>query len=162
MFIWKIWYSEPRYCIYRSAVYRPPIWIILSPSHTAFLYDNYYPGDISTYRRKGGVRSNGPKSDFCIQAKCKDAFRILLSSLRAKYVIISYNDEALIKIDEFLDIIKEKYAFVEPRSINYVKYRGKYKKKSGVSNTTTTEYLIYASNHMSLRLNTFFSSWKQK
>ena len=108
---------------------------------TAFFNDFYIP------ESKTGVRS-GNKSDFCLKNKCRDAFNVLLSTIKGKYIIISYNDNSLIEISEFIEIIKSHYKFVQPHKFLHSKYNGKYLKDTELK---THEYLIYASNCAELR-----------
>lgn len=116
--------------------------------NTAFLNDKYNPGNIS--KRKSGIREDYNKSKFCYKNTCQETFKKLLSSIKAKYVIFSYNDEGTIQINDFINIISMYFKFVEKKQISYTKYQGKFRTTQFESNDETNEYLIYASNHKSL------------
>lgn len=54
-----------------------------------------------------GIRVEPNKmSDFCKKAKAKDAFIELLQSLKCRYILLSYNNEALLSTEEMTDVVK--------------------------------------------------------
>ena len=55
-----------------------------------------------------GVRVDPTKmSDYCRKSKVKMAFRRLLSALRSRYILLSYNNEGLLSTEEMTQIFRE-------------------------------------------------------
>ena len=132
-------YIDPPYTAHQYSAYYHLL-------NSAYLNDKIDPGNISDHNRKSGIRKDYNKSNFCYKDTCKNAFKKLLSTIKAKYVIFSYNDEGIIKIDTFIEIIKEYFKFIKINKISYTKYQGKYRTTNFESNEETNEYLIFASN----------------
>jgi len=63
------------------------------------------------------------RSAFCSRRTAGAAFRGLLGSVDARFVLLSYNSEALVPPEELYDLLSEG-AEVELRSVDYVQYRG--------------------------------------
>lgn len=57
-----------------------------------------------------GLRDYGEqKSDFCVKSKVEAAFERLVAGLRARYIVISYNNEGLMSTESMLALL-ERYA----------------------------------------------------
>lgn len=55
-----------------------------------------------------GMRVDPEKmSDFCRKAKAKSAFIELLNSLNCRYILLSYNNEALLSTEEMTEVVKD-------------------------------------------------------
>ena len=63
--------------------------------------------DNPTIKGVTGMRVDPKKmSDFCKKSKAKHAFEELLNSLDCRYILLSYNNEALLSTEEMSDIVK--------------------------------------------------------
>lgn len=86
-----------------------------------------------------GIREY-PKSDYCRQAAAKDAMQHLIRSARTKHILVSYNDEGVLSLDEILAILSLRGA---PKTfqVSYNRFKAdngrEYKKDS------TIEYIHY-------------------
>jgi len=63
------------------------------------------------------------KSAFCCKMSVGAAFRDLLASVDARFVLLSYNTEGLVAADELCEMMSDR-ADLSLRSVDYVKYRG--------------------------------------
>ena len=108
--------------------------------------DKYEPGEVIKGSR-AGIRTDHNRSNFCKSVKDKEknrlvdnAFREFISEMKGKYIIMSYNNEGLVKIDDLVRILSEDLN--NKISIKY-KMHDKYKggKNTNVSNKVL-EYLI--------------------
>jgi adenine-specific DNA-methyltransferase len=63
------------------------------------------------------------KSAFCRKMSAGVAFRDLLASVDARFVLLSYNTEGLVAADELCEMMADR-ADLSLRSVDYVKYRG--------------------------------------
>ncbi|HTX72468.1 MAG TPA: hypothetical protein VMC79_06545, partial [Rectinemataceae bacterium] len=63
------------------------------------------------------------RSAFCSAATAPAAFRTLLEAVDARYVLLSYNSEGILSVEELYDLLAER-AVVELRSLGYLTYRG--------------------------------------
>jgi len=91
-----------------------------------------------------GQRAYGEhqKSDFCSIKTVSNAFEKLMNNAKFKHVILSYNTDGIMPINEIERIMK-KYGKPETFEINYITYR-RYKSRSNVSNNSDLkEMLIY-------------------
>jgi adenine-specific DNA-methyltransferase len=61
----------------------------------------------------------------------------LISTLKTRFIIISYNDEGLLNKNEFIEIL-EKYGTLEVVEIEYKKFKA----QKTVERSETTEYLF--------------------
>ena len=89
----------------------------IDPPYNSRQYiDNYHiletiaKYDNPKIKGKTGLRenTNNEKSAFCNKKKVQDAFLKLLTKLKAKYVILSYNSEGLLSKDQIIQIFKKK------------------------------------------------------
>lgn len=105
---------------------------------TAAKYDNPILKGITGQREYG----NNQKSEFCSLKTVLKAFDELIKNAKFKYIILSYNTDGIMKIEDIEKIMK-KYGKPETFEVNYINYR-RYKSKSNVSNTSELkEMLIY-------------------
>ena len=82
------------------------------------------------------------KSEFCSLKTALGAFERLIKNARFKHIILSYNTDGIMPIQEIESIMK-KYGKAETFEITYIDYR-RYKSRSNVSNTSELkEMLIY-------------------
>ena len=77
------------------------------------------------------------KSSFCQKAKVKKSFEDLVKNLNSTYILISYNDEGLVPIDDLIDILGE-YGTVKVYEKEYKRFKSQKSKK----NATVTEYIL--------------------
>lgn len=103
---------------------------------TISLYDN------PSIKGKAGVRiDDSKKSLYCSKRKAKDAFEDLIKNAKFKYILLSYNNEGIISIDDIRDIMS-KYG-------NYKSYKKEYKrfKADRDSNRNHKERAVYEYIH---------------
>lgn len=63
--------------------------------------------DNPTIKGVTGIRVDPEKmSDFCKKSKARHAFEELLNSLNCRYILLSYNNEALLSTEEMSDIVR--------------------------------------------------------
>jgi len=74
---------------------------------------------------KAGIppRWKETRSAFCSRAGAAGAFRGLFEAVDARFIVLSYNSEAILPPDELYDLL-ERGADVEMRSLEYVTYPG--------------------------------------
>jgi len=70
-----------------------------------------------------GIIKNWKKSAYNKRQLAEEALDGLIEKTKAKYIVISYNNEGIIPIDIFNDILK-KYGEVKKRYLDYNTYRG--------------------------------------
>jgi adenine-specific DNA-methyltransferase len=63
------------------------------------------------------------RSPFCSRAKAPAAFASLFASIDSRFVVLSYNSEGLVPLEELFDMLSDR-AEVSLGSMGYVKYRG--------------------------------------
>ena len=99
---------------------------------------NYIAKYDSTIVLKGktGLIENYNKSNFCKKGDVISTFTNLIAGLRCKYLIISYNNEGLIPMEEFKKIVMKK-GFVKLYKIQY----NKFKAQQAVAEQYVEEYL---------------------
>ena len=85
---------------------------------------------------KTGLIENYNKSSFCKKGDVVKTFISLITGLRCKYLIISYNNEDLISMEEFKKIVMKK-GFVKLYKIQY----NKFKAQKTVTEQYVEEYL---------------------
>ena len=83
-----------------------------------------------------GLIENYNKSSFCKKGDVVRTFTDLIAGLRCKYLIISYNNEGLISMEEFKKIVMKK-GFVKLYKIQY----NKFKAQQTVTEQYVEEYL---------------------
>jgi adenine-specific DNA-methyltransferase len=87
---------------------------------------------------KTGLRDySQQKSDFCVKKLVAIKMEELIRDLNSKFIMISYNDEGLIRKDQFISILS-RYGNVEIIEIDYKKFKA----KQGVVREKTVEYLF--------------------
>ena len=105
---------------------------------TAAKYDSPKLKGITGQREYG----ENQKSDFCSLKNALKAFEQLIKNAKFKYIILSYNTDGIMPINEIERIMKL-YGKPETFEINYINYR-RYKSKSNVTNNSELkEMLIY-------------------
>lgn len=114
--------------------------------NSAVKYDFYDPGDIHLPRNKVGIRRDHNRSAFCHKSKASDAFQQLFSSIRAKYIILSYNNEGILSVSELEELIKNYFDEVHIVSKDYKKYGGGYGGYKNTKNTDVKELFFVATN----------------
>lgn len=89
------------------------------------------------------------KSDYSTKRNAYSAMEDLIKNINSKHIILSYNDEGIIPIDELIKLLK-KYSSnkkIDIVEIDYQKYNSKIKsRKKGV-----TEYLFYISKERKIK-----------
>ena len=97
-----------------------------------------------------GQRAYGmnQKSDFCSLKTVYKAFERLMQNAKFEHIILSYNTDGIMSVDEIERIMK-KYGIPDTFEIHYIDYR-RYKSKSNVTNTSDLkEMLIYIRKEVS-------------
>ena len=116
----------------------------IDPPYNERQYGNYYHlletiirNDTPEVKGVTGVRNcSDVKSDFCNQKSIESALNTLLQLSKAKYIIMSYNNEGLISKDKIVELM-EKYGKVSCEEIPYERYNRVKNKGSNV-----VEYLF--------------------
>lgn len=86
-----------------------------------------------------GIPDDWNKSDYNKKNKALIAFEQLVSDIDSKYLIISYNNEGFITLEEMQSMLS-KYGELKTKEIDYVAFRGSRNLKD--RNVHTTEYLF--------------------
>lgn len=103
---------------------------------TAALYD--FP----ELRGVTGQRpSNNQKSLFCSKRTAIDAFEELISNANFKHIILSYNTDGIMDIND-IEYIMKKYGVSDTFEINYIPYR-RYKSRNSTISEELKEILVY-------------------
>ena len=97
---------------------------------------DYNPDTI--IKGKTGLIENYNKSNFCKKKEVKNSFIELINGVKCKYLIISYNNEGLLSIDDFRSILIKK-GTVKLYKIKY----NKFKAQQNVDIKNTEEYLWF-------------------
>ena len=84
------------------------------------LADNREPENIS---RVSGIPEDWNHSKYNVRSSAEDSFFTLLSDVRAKYLLVSYNSEGFISYDSFIKFLS-KLGEVTPVEIEYNTFRG--------------------------------------
>ncbi|HEM55431.1 MAG TPA: hypothetical protein ENO30_01570, partial [Thermodesulfobium narugense] len=97
--------------------------------------------DNPAVKGKTGVReyTDEEKSVFCSKKKAFNAFLKLLSGLRSKYFVISYNNEGILSKDQIFNIME--MAGIKNIKVYEIPYR-KFKSNSAVVKSEVIEYLF--------------------
>ena len=98
-------------------------------------YIAHYDKDIML-NGKTALMANYNKSDFCKKTEVKKTFAALVEGIQCKWLIISYNNEGLIPVNEFKDILLKK-GNVKLYKIKY----NKFKAQQNVDKKFVEEYL---------------------
>jgi len=74
---------------------------------------------------KAGIRGDWKKtrSDFCTRAGAPGALRKVLAATDTRWIVLSYNSEGIIPMEELMDILGE-FGRIEINSLDYITYRG--------------------------------------
>lgn len=86
-----------------------------------------------------GIPDDWKKSDYNKKSKALTAFEELVKDIDSKYLIISYNNEGFITLEEMQTML-QKYGELATKEIDYVAFRGSRNLKD--RNTHTTEYIF--------------------
>jgi adenine-specific DNA-methyltransferase len=82
---------------------------------------------------KTGLLENYNKSSFCVQKQVTQTFKTMIKNVKCKYLILSYNDEGIMKFEDIKNILLEKG--------DLILYKIKYKRyKSGKKDVKTFVY----------------------
>lgn len=93
--------------------------------------DKYDPGEVKQGSR-AGIRTDHNRSDFCKSIKNEEniryaekAFIDFINNIKCKYLVVSYNNEGILKIDKLLDILSNNYKnFIYVETQTYSKFKG--------------------------------------
>lgn len=99
--------------------------------------------DFPTLRGKTGQRPyEAQRSDFCSKKKVVSAFEALISNAKFKHIILSYNTDGIMTLEEIESVMK-KYGVPSTFEVNYIPYR-RFKSRSDATRTEELkEMLIY-------------------
>ena len=106
-----------------------------SGNYSPLNYIAEYNKDI-VLKGKTGLIENYNKSNFCKKTDIKKTFDSLICGLKCKYLIISYNNEGLLSMNEFKKILIKKGAV----KLYIIKY-AKFKAQANVEKKYVEEYL---------------------
>ena len=93
--------------------------------------DKYNPGEVKQGSR-AGIRVDHNRSDFCKSIKNEEniryaekAFMDFIENIKCKYLVVSYNNEGVLKIDKLLEILSNNYKnFIYVEKQTYSKFKG--------------------------------------
>jgi adenine-specific DNA-methyltransferase len=115
---------------------------------TAVLNDRYEVGEMVKGSR-AGIRKDHNRSDFCKSSKDKEdktlkisekAFIDFINNVKTKFIVMSYNNEGIVKIDKLLNILSNNNSNkIEIKSKEYDRYKGS---KDNKGKNQILEYLI--------------------
>ena len=100
------------------------------------IIDNKIGHNISTV---SGIPDDWNKSAYNKKNEALKTFEQLVNDIDSKYLIISYNNEGFISLDEMQNMLS-KYGELTTKEIDYVAFRGSRNFKN--RNKHTTEYLF--------------------
>ena len=108
--------------------------------------DKYLPGDVVIGSR-AGIRKDHNRSDFCKSKKNEDnikiayvAFNNFIKSIKTKYLILSYNNEGILSVNELIEILSNNCNnMIKVKKQEYSKFKGG---KNHKGNKNVIEYLI--------------------
>lgn len=74
---------------------------------------------------KAGIRPDWKqtRSEFCSKSTAPAALRRVLNATDARWVVLSYNSEGIIPMEQLMDILSE-FGHIEINSLDYITYRG--------------------------------------
>lgn len=110
--------------------------------NSAVKYDFYNPGLTTAKKSKVGIRKDHNRSEFCYKDRAKASFEALFNNLQAKYLILSYNNEGLLSLDEIKDLLKSKSSEINVLSKDYKKFAGGYGGYVNTTNKKVQEFFI--------------------
>jgi len=108
-----------------------------SANYSPLNYIAHYDKDI-ILNGKTALMADYNKSNFCKKAEVKKTFTELIEGIKCKYLIISYNNEGLMPIEEFKNILIRK-GTVKLYKIKY----NKFKAHQGVDKKYVEEYIWF-------------------
>jgi adenine-specific DNA-methyltransferase len=108
--------------------------------------DKYLPGDVVLGSR-AGIRKDHNRSDFCKSKRNEDnvkiayvAFNNFIKSIKTKYLILSYNNEGILSVNELIEILSNNCSnIIKVKKQEYSKFKGG---KNNKGNKNVIEYLI--------------------
>lgn len=106
-----------------------------SANYSPLNYIAHYDKDI-VLKGKTALIDNYNKSDFCKKTEVSKAFNKLIDGLKCNYLLISYNNEGLLSVDDFKQILLKKGS-VKLYKIQY----NKFKAQQSVDKKFVEEYL---------------------
>lgn len=108
---------------------------------TAVQYDFYNPGPVEKGSR-AGIRKDHNRSVFCAKRQAKESFEKLLKTLKAKWVLVSYNNEGIISQKDMKNMLsKVSNGNVFCLEKDYAKFRGS---RNNKDNHKVKEHLFVA------------------
>jgi adenine-specific DNA-methyltransferase len=96
------------------------------------------PGEVS---QVSGIPKDWTRSQYNVKKKSLESMRDLVNNTKAKYVLISFNDEGFISPDEMRDLLKSKGELREMQ-IRYNTYRGSRNLEGRSAHVTEHLYLV--------------------
>jgi adenine-specific DNA-methyltransferase len=100
------------------------------------ILQNNITGDLS---KVSGIPNNWKKSEYNYKKKALSSMKHLLSTIKAKYIILSYNDEGIISKSELIQCFEELDLDFNLKEIEYQTYRGSRNLQD--RNNKVTEYI---------------------
>ena len=86
-----------------------------------------------------GIPKNWNKSDYNYKKSAYNSLKDLISKIKAKYIILSYNNEGIVTENEIIQLLNELNYKYEVRKIDYNTYKGSRNLKE--RNNKVVEYL---------------------
>jgi adenine-specific DNA-methyltransferase len=100
------------------------------------ILNNEITGNLS---RVSGIPNNWNRSDYNYPRSAYNSMKDLIMNIRAKYIILSYNDEGIISKQELIQLFNELDLFFQLKEIKYNTYKGS--RNLSNRNKNVTEYL---------------------
>lgn len=107
--------------------------------NSATNYDFYDPGSMHLPKNKVGIRKDHNRSDFCYKNKAFASFDKLFSTIKSKYIIMSYSTDGLLSESELIDLFKKYFKTVTVHKKDYKKYAGGYNGYSNLNKISVKE-----------------------
>ena len=105
-----------------------------SANYFVLNYIAHYNPEIKI-KGKTGIFCEYFKSDYCSKVKAKETFKSLIKSLKTRYIMLSYNNEGILKPEEIKEILLK-----EGRVVLYEKQYKKFKAQKNVKENFVYEY----------------------
>jgi adenine-specific DNA-methyltransferase len=125
---WSIVYLDPPY---NERQY--------SSNYNLLNFVSKYDSNLEIYGKAGLIR-NYNKSKFCSKTFAEKEFQAIIDKIKAKYILVSYNNEGIISQDKFIGILKTK-----GRVTLYKKEYKRFKSNDNNGSNTVYEYLYLVS-----------------
>lgn len=107
--------------------------------NTFYLNDKYAPGEVVLGSR-AGIRVDHNRSAYSKRQEATKAFNLFINNIKTKYLIVSYNNEGIINIEDMIKILsKELTNKITIEQKTHDKFKGG---KSTQSSNKVVEYLI--------------------